>query len=142
MECTLTCHCYFTCYSRLCLLLVLYSTVVPPSLVQGSEIHQKSVFHCSVVGISVLYLTNAVRASCTVVVPLVVDNLTGLRKACHITGQKDSCAQSKRISSKVQFSSSIVSADTHLNSCYSCKLYIWYCTVTHQLPPFLSSTKC
>ena len=105
--------------------------MVPPSLILGSDIHQKGVFHYSVVGVSVLYLTPAVRTYWAVVIPPVADNLTVLRKSCYITDQKDSCAQSERISSNVQFSSSIVSPDTQCNSCYSCKLYGWYCTVTH-----------
>ena len=46
-----------------------YKAVVPPSLVQGSDIHQKSVFHYSVVGISVLYLIPSLSVSCEAVEP-------------------------------------------------------------------------
>ena len=57
----------------------MYSTEVPPSFVPGGDIHQKSVIHYSVVGVSVSYLTLAVRGTGAVVVPPVVDNLATLR---------------------------------------------------------------
>ena len=99
----------------------MYITVVPPSLVPEGDIHQKSVPHYPVVGVSISYLTPAVRDYCAVVVPPVAEYFT-LRKSCHITGQKDSCAQSEKITSKVQFSSSVVSLDHHCNSCYFCEV--------------------
>ena len=114
----------------------MYITVVPPSLVPGGDIHQKSVVHYFVVGVSVLYLTPAVRASCAVVVPPVAEYLTTPK--CQITDQKDSCAQSENVifrHFKVQFSSSIVSPDPHCNSHYSCELSGSYPTIT----PFPSS---
>ena len=111
----------------------MYTTVVPPSLVPGSDIHQKSVIHYSVVGVSISYLT-PVRASCALVVPPVAEYFTALRKSCHITGQKDSCAQSERIPSNLQFSSSIVNTDPHCKNCFSCEVCEWYLTVTTQLP--------
>ena len=115
---------------------VMYKAVVPPSLVRGGDIHQKSVNHYSVVGVSVLYLTSAISASCAVVFPLVAEYLATLRKSCHITGQKDSCAQSesipfcRHIIIKVQFSSSTESSDPHLSSCYSCELCGSHTTIT------------
>ena len=111
----------------------MYSTVVPPSLVPGGDIHQKSAIHYSVVGVSVLYLTPAVKGPHAVVVPPVAEFVIALRTFCHITGQKDSCAQSENIifrHFKVQFSSSIVSLDPHCNSCCSCELCGWYPTIT------------
>ena len=145
MVCALTCHSDCGCKaiqgSCLCPFSVLYKAVVPPSLVPGGDIHQKSVIHYSVVGVSVSYLTPAMSASRAVVFPLVADQLVTLRKFCHITDQKDSCAQSESISlckyivSKVQFSSCIVSSDPHLNSYYSCELCGSYTTIT----PYSSS---
>ena len=135
MVCALTCHSDCGCQaiqgSCRCPLSVIYKAVVPPSLVPGSDVHQKSVIHYSVVGVSVSYLTPAMSASRAVVVPLVAEYSDTLRKSCHITDQKDSCAQSESISLckhiviKVQFSISTVSSDPHLNSCYSCELCGW-----------------
>ena len=51
----------------------MYKAVVPPSLVPGSDIHQKSAIHYSVVGVSVSYLTPAMSASRAVVFPPVAD---------------------------------------------------------------------
>ena len=119
----------------------MYKTVVPPSMIPGSDIHQKSVTHYSVVGVTISYRAPAISASRAVVFPLVTEYLATLRKSCHITGQKVSCSQSESISSckhiviKVQFSSSIVGPDPHCNSCYSCELNGWYPTIT----PFPSS---
>ena len=111
--CALTCHSNIGCpINRVIFLCSMYFTVVPPSLVPGSDIHQKSVIHYSVVGVSVLYLTPAVSA---VVVPRVADNLATPVKSCHITGQQDSSSQSESTSFcklvKIQFSSSTVSPD-------------------------------
>ena len=140
MVCALTCHSDCGCKaiqgSCQCPLSEIYKAVVPPSLVPGGDIHQKSVFHYSVVGVSVSYLTPAMSSFRAVVFPPVADYLATLRKSCHITDQKDSCAQSESISlckhvvSKVQFSSSTVSSDPHLSSCYSCELYGSYTTIT------------
>ena len=119
----------------------MYPAVVPPSLVNRSDIHQKSVTHYSVVGVSISYLTPAGRVSWALVGPPVADCLTTHRQSCHITDQKKSCAQSDIIISNVHFSSSIVSLDPYCNSCYSCGLYGWCPTVTpspsYNISPFL-----
>ena len=57
----------------------MYSTIVPPSLVPGDDIHQKCVIHYSVVGVSISYLTPDVTDSWAIVVPPVADCLTALR---------------------------------------------------------------
>ena len=123
----------------------MYNTEVPPALVPGGDIHQKSVIHYSVVGVSVLYLTPAVGVFCAVVVPLVAEYLTALK--CQITGQKDSCAQSESIPmlkhnvANIQFSSGIVSPDLCCNSYYSCELSGWttQSLLIPALSPFLPS---
>ena len=89
----------------------MYNTEVPPALVPGGYIHQKSVIHYSVVAVTVSYLTPAVGVFCAVVVPPVAEYLNA--HECHITGQKDSCAQSESIPmhrhniANLQFSSSM-----------------------------------
>ena len=57
----------------------LHKAVVPPSLDLGSDIHQKSIIHCSVVGVTIVYLTLPLNASCAVVEPPVADYFTPLR---------------------------------------------------------------
>ena len=104
--------------------LVIYSAVVRPSLVPGSDIHQESAITYSV-GASIMYLTTAARAF---VVPPVAVYFTAIRKSSRITDQKNTCAQSER--KAFYFSSSIVSCDCHRNSSYSCEVCGWYPTVT------------
>ena len=107
----------------------MYNTEVPPALVPGGNIHQKSVIHYSVVAVSVLYLAPAIGVFCAVVVPSVAEYLNAHK--CHITGQKDSCAHSESIPMHrhnvaiLQFSSSIVSPDLCCNSYSSCELNGW-----------------
>ena len=75
--CALTCHSDYGCKaiqgSYFSVLKVMYKAVVPPSLVPGGDIHQESVIHYSVVGVSVLYLTPAVSTSRAVVFPPVAE---------------------------------------------------------------------
>ena len=88
----------FTCLSKwlwLCRLPVaswwILQTGVRPSLVLGSDINQKSVFHYSVIGVSVLYVLPIMCVSCEAVEPPVSNHLIPIWKSCHMTGQKDSC---------------------------------------------------
>ena len=131
-----------TCYSDtcrpacLCNIPELYKAVILSSLVQGSDIYQKSVIYCSVVAISFFYLVPVSSASCTAVKPPVADYLTSLRKSCHIKDQKDSCSQGERISN-VHLSSSIVNCNLPSNISFSCELCKWQ-AITPPLPPSLA----
>ena len=52
-----------------------YKTGVCPSLVLGSDINQKSVFHYSVIRVSVLYVIPIMCVSCEAVEPAVSNHL-------------------------------------------------------------------
>ena len=122
MEISLTCHSYERFLPQnlrkrvVARYLVIYNAVVRPSLVPGCDIHQESAITYSV-GVSIMYLTAAASA---IVVPPVAVYFTAIGKSCHITDQKDTCAQSER--KPFYFSSSIVSCDCHRNSSYSCEV--------------------
>ena len=126
MKSSLTCHFYERCLPNnqmklvISHFLVIYSAVVRPSLVQGSDIHQESAITYSV-GVSIMYLTVAASA---IVVPPVAVYFAAIGKSCRITDQKDTCAQSER--KPFYFFSSIVSCDRHRNSSFSCKRCGWY----------------
>ena len=125
MESSLTCHIYERCVPKnvqklvLAHLLVIYTTVVHPSLVPGSDIHQESAITYSV-GVSIMYLTAVASA---IVVPPVAAYFTDIGNSCHITGQKDTCAQRER--KPFYFSSSIGSCNRHRNSCFSFEVCGW-----------------
>ena len=104
----------------------MYSTEVPLLSVPGYDVHQKSVIHCSVVGVSSSYLTPTVKVSIAAVVPPVADYLIAISQSCHIAGQKDSCANNDIIPT---FSSSTINPDLRCDNCDSCELCGWYPTI-------------